>query len=67
MKQDTTLAQAYIKRYLAMSWLARVKDQNDNLNEALRRINDTIGKYNQDASKFKQEFQRGDGSVNAPE
>jgi len=67
LKQDTTMAQAYIKRYLAMSWLVRVKDQNDNLNEALRHINDTIGKYNQDANKFKQEFQRGDGTANAPQ
>ena len=67
LKQDTTMAQAYIKRYLAMSWLVRVKDQNDNLNEALRHINDTIGKYNQDASAFKQEFRRGDGAVNAPQ
>lgn len=26
LKQDATMAQAYIKRYLAMSWYARVRD-----------------------------------------
>ena len=61
------MAQAYIKRYLAMSWITRVKDKNDSLNDFLRQINDNIGKYNLDASKFKQEFRREDGSINAPE
>ena len=58
LKQDATLAQAYIKRYLAMSWYARIRDQNQNLNNALKDINATIGKYNVEASKFKQEFTR---------
>ena len=43
LRQDTTLAQAYIKRYLAMSWITRVKDKNDNLNKFLTQINDKIG------------------------
>jgi len=29
-----------------MAWYARVKDQNDNLSNALKEINATIGKYN---------------------
>jgi uncharacterized coiled-coil DUF342 family protein len=39
-----------------MAWYARVKDQNDSLNNALRDINQTISKYNQEASAFKNEF-----------
>jgi hypothetical protein len=31
LKQDTTMAQAYIKRYLAMAWYLRVRNQNESL------------------------------------
>ena len=65
LKQDTLRLQAYIKRYIAMSWYQKVKDQKQNLGQALQQINETIGKYNQEASRFKNEFTK-DGVAELP-
>lgn len=65
LKQDALRLQAYIKRYIAMSWYQKVKDQKQNLGQALQQINETIGKYNQEASRFKNEFTK-DGVAELP-
>lgn len=59
------MAQAYIKRYLAMAWYQRIRNQNESLTNQIRAISETIGKYNQEASRFQQEFAR-DGITQAP-
>lgn len=56
LKQDAALAQAYIKRFLAMAWYRRVKEKNEGLNQALKQITEKIGEYNDAANRFKTEF-----------
>lgn len=59
LKIDTAKVQAYIKRYLAMSWYARVRDQNEALSNNLRQINQAIGQYNEGAKQLQRQFQGG--------
>lgn len=56
LKQDNSLAKQYIMRYLAMQWYKRIRNKNNELNQALLTINDTIGQYNQQAEQFQKEF-----------
>ena len=50
MVTNTTIAQAYIKRYLAMLWYKRIKDSKDNLENHIENINEMIQKFNLNAN-----------------
>jgi hypothetical protein len=52
-----------MKRYLAMSWYARVKDQNEALSSNLREINHAIGQYNAGTKHLQREFQAAGSSA----
>ena len=56
MVSNTSVAQAYIKRYLAMLWYKRIKDSKDNLENHIDNINEMISKFNVNANQFKQQF-----------
>ena len=56
MKIDTMMAQAFIRRYLAMSWFHQLKKQKYELESNLENINSMIHKYNEEAQSFQGQF-----------
>lgn len=56
MQRNTSKAQAFIKRFLAMLWYKRIKGQKDQLENHIENINEMISKFNVDAQGFKQNF-----------
>lgn len=56
MRSDVVISQCYIKRFLAMAWYTRLKDQKQNLETNIAAIQEMIQKYNMDASEFKEQF-----------
>jgi len=56
MKIDTMMGQAFIRRYLAMSWYHQLKKQKYELESNLENINSMIHKYNQEADSFQGQF-----------
>ena len=56
MKIDTVMAQAMIRRYLAMSWYHQLKKKRFELERDLENINSMISKYNQESQMFQNQF-----------
>jgi len=56
MKIDTMMAQAMIRRYLAMSWYHQLKKKRFELESDLENINSMISKYNQESQMFQNQF-----------
>lgn len=56
MKKKTQVAQAFIKRFLAMLWYRRIRESKDNLESHVENINQMIERYNENASQFRQQF-----------
>ena len=56
MKIDTVMAQAMIRRYLAMSWYHQLKKKRFELESDLENINSMISKYNQESQMFQNQF-----------
>jgi hypothetical protein len=56
MKSDTVKVEAYIRRYLAMTWYNRIKTMRQNLENNVENITEMINKYNMDADQFKDCF-----------
>ena len=50
MKSDVSIAQQYIKRFLAMLWYKRIKESKEHLENHIENINDMITKFNLDAN-----------------
>lgn len=56
MRLDVMMAQAFIRRYLAVKWFKQIKVQKVDLENHMENINDMIMKYNTNAQDFKQKF-----------
>ena len=56
MRLDVMMAQAFIRRYLAIKWFKQIKNQKSELENHMESINELIMKYNMDAQDFKQKF-----------
>jgi hypothetical protein len=50
MQKNTQVAQAYIKRFLAMLWYKRIRESKENLENHIENINTMIEKYNLNAN-----------------
>jgi len=50
MQKNTQIAQAYIKRFLAMLWFKRIRESKENLENHIENINTMIEKYNLNAN-----------------
>ena len=56
MRNDVVISQQYIKRFLAMAWYQRIRQQKVDLESNISTIQELIQKYNVDAGEFKENF-----------
>ena len=56
MRLDVMMAQAFVRRYLAIRWFKKIKHQKVELESHMDNINELIMKYNMNADEFKQKF-----------
>lgn len=56
VKKDTVTCQAFVRRFLATTWFARVRTARRTLEDNVDAIRELIHKYNMDAQEFKECF-----------
>ena len=56
LKCDAIQCQAYIRRYLAVTWFKKIHSMKRNLEDKMELLNDQIGELNTAAKEFKESF-----------